>query len=66
MRRVDPSIKILSSYPSRNIVKLAGSVLDFLSPHQYSVGDLNGTENELKQLRDIIQQDARRIASREE
>jgi alpha-L-arabinofuranosidase len=59
MRRVDPSIKILSSYPSRNIVKLAGSVLDFLSPHEYSVGDLNGTENELKQLRDIIQQDAK-------
>ena len=59
MRRVDSSIKILSSYPSRNIVKLAGSVLDFLSPHQYSVGDLNGTENELKQLRDVIQQDAK-------
>jgi alpha-L-arabinofuranosidase len=58
MRRVDSSIKILSSYPSRNIVKLAGSVLDFLSPHQYSVGDLNGTEDELKQLREIIQQDA--------
>lgn len=58
MRRVDPAIKILSSYPSQNIVKLAGSVLDFLSPHQYSVGDLNGTENELKQLRDIIQRDA--------
>jgi alpha-L-arabinofuranosidase len=38
-------------------VKLAGSVLDFLSPHQYSVGDLNGTENELKQLRDEIQRD---------
>jgi alpha-L-arabinofuranosidase len=59
MRRADPSIKILSSYPSRNIVKLAGPVLDFLSPHQYSVGDLNGTENELKQVRDIIQQDAK-------
>jgi alpha-L-arabinofuranosidase len=59
MRRVDPSIKILSSYPSRNIVKLAGSLLDFLSPHQYSVGDLNGTEDELKQLRDIIQQDSK-------
>jgi alpha-L-arabinofuranosidase len=59
MRHVDPSIKILSSYPSRNIVKLAGGVLDFLSPHEYSVGDLNGTENELKQLRDIIQQDAK-------
>ena len=59
MRHVDPSIKILSSYPSRNIIRMAGSVLDYLSPHQYSVGDLNGTEGELKQLRDFIQQDAK-------
>jgi alpha-L-arabinofuranosidase len=59
MRQVDPSIKILSSYPSRNIIRMAGSVLDYLSPHQYSVGDLNGTEGELKQLRDFIQQDAK-------
>jgi alpha-L-arabinofuranosidase len=58
MRRVDPSIKISTSYPSRNTVRMAGPVLDFLSPHQYSVGDLNGTENELKQLRDVIRQDA--------
>jgi alpha-N-arabinofuranosidase len=57
MRRVDPSIKISSSYPSRNTVRLAGGVLDFLSPHQYSVGDLNGTENELKQLQDEIKRD---------
>jgi alpha-N-arabinofuranosidase len=59
IRRVDPSIKILSSYPNKDIVQLAGSVLDFLSPHQYSVGDLTGTENELKQLRGFIQQDAK-------
>lgn len=59
MRRADSSIKILSSYPSRNIIREAGSVLDYLSPHQYSVGDLNGTECELKQLRDFIQQDAK-------
>jgi alpha-L-arabinofuranosidase len=58
MLRVDPSIKILSSDPSQNIVRIAGSVLDYLTPHQYSVGDLNGTEEELKQLRDFIQRDA--------
>ena len=57
MRHVDPSIKISSSYPSPNTVRVAGSVLDFLSPHQYSVGDLNGTESELKQLRDEIEHD---------
>lgn len=57
MRRVDASIKILSSYPSRKIVRLAGRELDFLSPHQYSVGDLNGTEEELKELQEDIIQD---------
>jgi len=59
MLRVDPSIKILSSDPSPNIVRIAGPVLDYLTPHQYSVGDLNGTEGELKQLRDFIQQDGK-------
>jgi alpha-L-arabinofuranosidase len=59
MRKVDPSIKIASSYPSRNTVRLAGRELDFLSPHQYSVGDLNGTESELKQLQDEIARDGK-------
>ena len=57
MRKVDPSIKISSSYASANTVRLAGTVLDYLSPHQYSVGDLNGTEAELKQLWDEIKRD---------
>jgi len=57
MRRVDPAIKILSSYPSPNTVRVAGTAVDFLSPHQYSVGDLNGTEDELKQLREEIERD---------
>jgi alpha-L-arabinofuranosidase len=57
MRKVDSSIKVLTSYPSPNTVRIAGPVLDFLSPHQYSVGDLNGTENELKQLQDEIKRD---------
>ena len=59
MRKVDPSIKILTSYDSANTVPLAGSVIDYLNPHQYSVGDLNGTEDELKQLQKEIQQDAK-------
>lgn len=59
MRRVDPSIKISSSYPSPNTVRLAGTVLDFLSPHPYSVGDLNGTEHELQLLQQEIKQDGK-------
>lgn len=57
MRHVDATIKISSSFPSADTVRKAGAVLDFLSPHQYSIGDLNGTESELKQLRDEIQRD---------
>ena len=57
MRRVDPSIKISSSYPSLNTVRIAGRGLDYLSPHHYSVGDLNGTEEDLRRLQDEIKQD---------
>jgi len=57
MRQVDPTIKISSSFPSRDTVRVAGRVLDFLSPHQYSVGDLHGTEDELRQLQEEITHD---------
>jgi len=57
MRRVDPSIKISSSYPSLNTVRIAGRGLDYLSPHHYSVGDLNGTEEDLRRLQNEIKQD---------
>jgi alpha-L-arabinofuranosidase len=57
MRRVDPSIKISSSYPSLNTVRIAGRGLDYLSPHHYSVGDLNGTEEDLRRLQDEIKRD---------
>jgi alpha-L-arabinofuranosidase len=57
MRRVDPSIRISSSYPSPNTVRIAGRGLDYLSPHHYSVGDLNGTEEDLRRLQHEIKQD---------
>jgi alpha-N-arabinofuranosidase len=57
MRRIDPSIKISSSYPSLNTVRIAGRGLDYLSPHHYSVGDLNGTEEDLPRLQNEIKQD---------
>jgi alpha-L-arabinofuranosidase len=59
MRKVDPTIKILSSWPTPNTVQLAGSELDYLSPHHYSIGDLNGTEEEFKRLRKEILQDGK-------
>jgi len=57
MRRADPSIKILSSFPTSNTLRMAGGNLDYLSPHHYSVGDLNGTEEDFKRLQDEIMRD---------
>jgi alpha-N-arabinofuranosidase len=59
MRKVDPSIKVLTSYPSANTVRLAGSEIDYLTPHHYSIGDLNGTENDFKQLQKEIETDGK-------
>ena len=57
MRKIDPTIRISTSYPSANTVRLAGRGIDYLSPHHYSVADLNGTEDDLKTLRDEIARD---------
>jgi len=59
MRRVDPSIKILSSFPSRDTLRMADGTLDYLCPHHYSVGDLNGTEDDLKRLQAEIDRDGK-------
>jgi alpha-N-arabinofuranosidase len=57
MRRVDPSIKILSSFPSEDTLRQAGGQLDYLCPHHYSVADLRGTEEDLQRLRNEITRD---------
>ena len=57
MRKIDPTIRISTSYPSANTVRLAGRGIDYLSPHHYSVADLHGTEDDLKTLRDEIARD---------
>lgn len=59
MRRVDPSIRILSSLPSSDTLRMADGELDYLSPHHYSVGDLNGTEDDFKRLQTEIDRDGK-------
>ncbi len=54
MRAADPSIKLLSSFPSEEYVKIAGADLDFMCPHQYSVEDLTGSRDELESVRSMI------------
>jgi alpha-L-arabinofuranosidase len=59
MRKADPSIKILSSFPSADTVRLAGGQLDYLCPHHYSVGDLKGDEEEFQGLQKQIERDGK-------
>jgi alpha-L-arabinofuranosidase len=59
MRQIDSSIKILSSFPSTDTVRLAEGELDYLCPHHYSVGDLSGSEEEFQRLQIEIERDGR-------
>ncbi|QVL34096.1 carbohydrate binding domain-containing protein [Telmatocola sphagniphila] len=60
MKAVDPSICLLSSYPSAGVLEKAGKWLDFVCPHQYSIGDIASTEAELLRVRELIQKHARK------
>jgi alpha-L-arabinofuranosidase len=47
MKEVDPSIVLMSSYPTPGVIKGAGAYIDYVSPHHYDCGDLAGTEKQL-------------------
>jgi len=54
IRKVDPTVKVLSSFPSADTLREGGGYLDYLCPHQYDCGDLWGKEAELKFLQEQI------------
>ena len=54
MRKVDPSIKLLSSFPTPSLLDAAGTSFDYLCPHHYEVGDLAGEDQNFKFLRDWV------------
>ncbi len=56
MRRADPTIKVLSSFPSAETLTLGGGYLDYLCPHHYDIGNLQGTEDNLKSLAQQIRE----------
>lgn len=58
MRKVDPTIKLLSSYPTTGVLDKAGSSLDFVCPHHYAIENLTGMENDLLAVRDLIRRHA--------
>jgi alpha-N-arabinofuranosidase len=58
MKAADPSIKLLSSYPTPGVLRGAGAWLDYVCPHHYGCADLAGKENDLVAIRDLIRQHA--------
>ena len=54
MRKVDPSIRILSSFPSADTLKEGGGYLDYLCPHHYEVANLRGEQADFDFLQDQI------------
>jgi alpha-N-arabinofuranosidase len=58
MRQADPTIKLLSSFPTPGVLRQAGDQIDYVCPHQYDCADLPGTENELNGVRRLIATEA--------
>jgi alpha-L-arabinofuranosidase len=54
MRRADPAIKVLSSFPSEGMLQAGGGYLDYLCPHHYGCADLPALERDFLSLEDQI------------
>jgi alpha-N-arabinofuranosidase len=54
MRAVDPSIKLMSSYPRWGVLAGAEGQLDYLCPHHYEMGDLTEVVRDFESLRERI------------
>jgi alpha-L-arabinofuranosidase len=53
MKKADPSILIMSSYPSEAVLRLAGAQIDYICPHHYTP-DIAACETDLQNLRKLI------------
>ncbi len=54
MKQADTSIRLLSSYPTPGVLRVAGERIDYVCPHHYDIGDLAGTEKDLDKVRALI------------
>ena len=54
MKKTDPSIKLLSSFPTSGLLDAAGNSFDYLCPHHYEIGDLVREDRDFQNLQDWI------------
>jgi alpha-N-arabinofuranosidase len=55
IRKVDPTIQVLSSFPSADTLRKGGGYLDYLCPHHYECADLEGKSGDFEFLREQIE-----------
>ena len=58
MKAADPTIKLLSSYPTAGVLEKAGKWLDYVCPHHYDIANLSGAEADLSAVRKLISKHA--------
>jgi alpha-N-arabinofuranosidase len=58
MKEADPTIRLLSSYPTPGVLRAAGDLIDYVCPHHYSIADLAGAANDLAAVRKMIREHA--------
>jgi len=54
MKDADPTIKLFSSFPTEGVIKGAGQFLDFVCPHQYDAENLEAENDELTDVRQML------------
>ncbi len=58
MKAADPTIKLMASFPTPAVIRNAGTLLDYVCPHQYGCADLAGKEQEIEAIRSMIRAEA--------
>jgi alpha-N-arabinofuranosidase len=54
MKKADPSIKLMSSFPTKGLLDAAGTIFDYLCPHHYEVNDIVSEDRSFRELREWI------------
>jgi alpha-N-arabinofuranosidase len=58
MKRADPNIELLSSYPTAGVLKAAGALLDYVCPHHYGCHHLAAMEADFASIRRLLAEHA--------
>ncbi|HWE39291.1 MAG TPA: alpha-L-arabinofuranosidase C-terminal domain-containing protein [Isosphaeraceae bacterium] len=58
MKQADPTIRLLSSYPSPGVLRGSGEWLDLVAPHHYDIANLAAAAADLEAIRRMIRENA--------